>query len=349
MSKDFSNRNGQLIKPSPYAPSSDIEENAIKCFRDSIDTSRVKSHVAEGDKTPNHDGFIEILDIEHIPLGKMTVQLKGIPKGENKFQCKMETLAYSRKLSEPFLLICVDSVNEKVYWKQIYYSMVEAKDGQDSFTIHFAESDTIDSKGVYIEKWIDVCKEYQKIHLLLSNNWQEFENHDMHLTASKKSNSCADCKEVNNKIETKKLENASVALLEDDAEMIECLQELLPVDRLFIFENLDYAYQSLIEENNIADIDILIFDVMLPLPQKIKLPPDLRPYNAGLIFHKVLEAKIGKEISTLFFTGVSGAGIEIGEMGKKLNAYIRSCPSKRKFLPKPAKIQEIKEMLKELL
>lgn len=168
MSKNFSKRNGQPIKPSPYSPSSDIEENAIKCFRDSIDVSRIKLHTTEGDKTPNHDGFIEILDLEHFPVGKITVQLKGIPKGESKFQCEMTTLAYSHTLSEPFLLICVDSTNKKVYWKQIYYEMPEAKDSQDSFVIHFAEADTIDCEGTCIGKWINLCIEYQKIHLYLS-------------------------------------------------------------------------------------------------------------------------------------------------------------------------------------
>lgn len=172
MSKDFTKRNGQSIKPSPYSSSSDIEENAIICFRNSIDASRVKTHISEGDKAPNHDGFIEILDFEHVPVGKMTVQLKGIPKGESKFQCEMETLAYSHTLSEPFLLICVDSANKKVYWKQIYYDMPEAKDGQNSFVIHFAEADTIDREGAYIGKWINLCKEYQRIHLFLSKKSQ---------------------------------------------------------------------------------------------------------------------------------------------------------------------------------
>lgn len=172
MSKNFSKRNDQLIKPSPYSPSSDIEEEGIRCFYNSIDFSRIKPHVAEGDKTPNHDGFIEILDFGHIPVGKMTVQLKGIPKGESKFQCKMETLAYSHTLSEPFLLICVDYANKKVYWKQIYYDMPEAKDRQDSFVIHFAEADTIDSEGAYIGKWINLCKEYQRIHSFLAEKSQ---------------------------------------------------------------------------------------------------------------------------------------------------------------------------------
>ncbi len=168
MSRNFSKRNGQPIKPSPYSPSSDIEEEAIKCFRNSIDTSKIKSHISEGDKTPNHDGFIEILDSEHIPVGKFSVQLKGIPEGENKFQCKMEILAFSLTISEPFLLICVDSANKKVYWKQIHYDMPEAKDGQDSFVVHFAEADTIDCEGTYIGKWKSLCKEYQRIHLFLS-------------------------------------------------------------------------------------------------------------------------------------------------------------------------------------
>lgn len=167
MSRNFSNRNGQPIEPSPYSSSSDIEEKAIKCFRNSIDTSRIKTHITEGDKTPNHDGFIEILDFKHIPVGKITVQVKGISKAATKYKCKMELLAYSRILSEPFLLICVDYANNKVYWKQIYYDMPEAKDKQDSFVIHFAEADTIDSEGTYIGKWINLCKEYQRIHLFL--------------------------------------------------------------------------------------------------------------------------------------------------------------------------------------
>jgi len=148
--------------PAEYPKTGYPESESILCVQNLINRSRIKAHISENDKTPNHDGFFELLDENRKPIGKVTIQVKTLAAGEVKFSCPSELPAYSRTLSEPFLLLCADATNHRAFWKHIEWAMPEFKQAQKTFTIHFADADSIDAEGNYLERWISICDDYRK-------------------------------------------------------------------------------------------------------------------------------------------------------------------------------------------
>jgi len=161
------------MKAAPYSKTSDGETASIKCLRNFLDENKIKSHIKEGDKIPNQDGFLEILDENHIPKGKMTLQVRSIPSGATRYRCPTGLIAYSRSLSEPFLLICVDCKNKRIFWKHLHPKLVEFEKNintKKSFTINFSEEDILDEKHKYINHWSYICTQYNsKVHDALSS------------------------------------------------------------------------------------------------------------------------------------------------------------------------------------
>jgi hypothetical protein len=154
-----------MIQPKPYPPTDSAEQNAKVVFENLVDRSIVKADIRTRDKYPNIDGTIELVDERQAPIGKFDIQLRSIPKGQTSYPCETSLVAYSTSSTLPVLLICVDSANEYAYWKHINAAMPEfkGKETQKSFTIHFlAASDGIDQTGTYIQKWIEITRDYQE-------------------------------------------------------------------------------------------------------------------------------------------------------------------------------------------
>lgn len=153
------------MRPKPYPPTDSAEHDAKAVFENVIDRSIVKADIRTRDKYPNIDGTIELVDEYQVPIGKFDIQLRSIPKDQTSYLCETSLVAYSTSSTLPVLLICVDSANKYAYWKHINAAMPEfkSKETQKGFTIHFSTaSDGIDQTGTYIQKWIEITRDYQE-------------------------------------------------------------------------------------------------------------------------------------------------------------------------------------------
>jgi hypothetical protein len=109
------------VGPAPY-PESDTSEHEAIDILDYIFDSSVKSYIDSRDKAPNHDGFIELVNKDLEPIGRIVVQVKKLPNKNSddpKRQFETKHLAYCKSCIEPFMLLVVDVENEVAYWREI--------------------------------------------------------------------------------------------------------------------------------------------------------------------------------------------------------------------------------------
>lgn len=152
-----------MKEPAPYSHTDAAEQAAYATFLAAIDPRFVKADIRTRDKFPNFDGVVELVDQRGIPSGKLDVQLRSMPPGQESSRCEASLVAYSAVSTLPVLLICADPVNHRVFWRQITQLMPEVKEGKDSFTVRFSPlSDVIDGSGVYIQKWTEIALDYQR-------------------------------------------------------------------------------------------------------------------------------------------------------------------------------------------
>ena len=151
------------MQPSPY-PSNTYEElEAINVFESLVIRHSVIPHISKIDKVPNTDGHIEILDEQKRPVARLEVQVKKIPDGEASFSCPVELVAYSQRISLPFLLVCVDTGGRKAYFKHLHPGMPEFKSEQQTFTIHFdPKVNSVSPESQFVNKWLELSREYNK-------------------------------------------------------------------------------------------------------------------------------------------------------------------------------------------
>lgn len=167
MKSKYNNRIEQTrvnpIEPRAYSNTDTDEQSAIDTFITLINNNNIKVDIRSRDKYPNSDGTLEIVNNNQVPIGKLEVQIKKIPEGKNKFSCPLSAIGFSETTTLPFILICVDPVLKKAYWKKLSRNIEGFKPGQDTFTIHFDEmTDLIDSSELYIQKWTEITFEYQE-------------------------------------------------------------------------------------------------------------------------------------------------------------------------------------------
>ena len=155
-------RGKEMAKPAAYSESDPKDRRAINTLERILNFKQITPYLKAGDKTPNYDGYLELLHEDGTPLGEIRVQVKTIKENRKKYSCKSKYVAYSEVCMLPFLLICVDVENNRAYWKQLTPTMPEYKEGQKNFTIHFNDStDLIDEGEYYRQKWIQMIEEYQ--------------------------------------------------------------------------------------------------------------------------------------------------------------------------------------------
>lgn len=126
----------------------------------------VAANLEEGDKHPNEDGYVDILDDGGKTFGRILVQIKKIPdKATNppklpKFP--VPTIESSRAYDLPFIAIGVNVDSEIGYWRYInesYIESLELKPDQKTKTIHFPTDQTIErGEEGFVEQWIEVIK-----------------------------------------------------------------------------------------------------------------------------------------------------------------------------------------------
>ena len=129
------------------------------------------SYLSHNDKTPNYDGYIELLDELGQPFGKVEVQVKTLNK-----KYKTPSLSINHKYFNyvkdagqlPFIFILVDTNNEKAFWKYISKNLSETvlreeeilKTGKKSTSLKFHLEDEIGENSPY-KKWRDIIVKYR--------------------------------------------------------------------------------------------------------------------------------------------------------------------------------------------
>lgn len=135
----------------------------------------------EGDKTPNLDGYIVLIDDTAHPIGKLEVQIKTLPAGTMSYRCSSSLVAYSQESTTlPLILVCVDSSNSRAYWKRVSEFMAGYDRTQQTFTVHFDDAlDQIDRGGSCpcYHRWLELTEEYreriQRYRLIAPGNGQQ--------------------------------------------------------------------------------------------------------------------------------------------------------------------------------
>lgn len=151
-----------MVKKSNIAQHSEnsfIEKEAVRILSSFLEVKRtISTSFNENDKTPNHDGFFEILNdksAEKIPKKQFIVQIKGTEnlkqistgknKGKYKYSLNTNFLYYVKeKITEnPAIYFVVDVKNNKIFW--IYLSdkklMSLNFEGKDKIIYHFSKEE----------------------------------------------------------------------------------------------------------------------------------------------------------------------------------------------------------------
>lgn len=154
------------VSPAPY-PDSDTDEQATIEVLEQVFTDEIKSHIDSRDKVPNHDGYVELVDSDGAPTGRIVVQVKKLPDGMRdppRKQVNTKHLAYFRAVTDPFVLIAVDVGNSVGYWKHITSEWFEEEnlDSQKSKTVSFDEENKISRNSRCKENWEKIIKDTKK-------------------------------------------------------------------------------------------------------------------------------------------------------------------------------------------
>lgn len=153
--------------PTPYSYSSTAESDSITILDYILDSNRIKSQLAKNDKTPNIDGYLELVDEGAHPVGKLEVQVKtlGLKNFKKpKYQCKKGFLSYCWSSTLPVLLIAVDCSQEKAYWVHLDHNLLESLDIKgETVNIDIPNKNVVslDNNG-YISDWMKIAQSYKE-------------------------------------------------------------------------------------------------------------------------------------------------------------------------------------------
>jgi hypothetical protein len=150
--------------PAPYSNTDTVEIESINTLNVLLDPSRVKADLRQRDKFPNSDGYLELVDEQGRPCGKVEVQIKRIASTGLSSSCPGGLVGYATVTTLPVIFVGVDPINARAYWTHVHPLMPEFKAGQKSFTIHFAEAlDYIDRtpECPCYHRWLELARDYQ--------------------------------------------------------------------------------------------------------------------------------------------------------------------------------------------
>lgn len=155
-----------MTKPAPYPPTAPREIEAITIFESLIVSDQVIPDLRRLDKVPNIDGNIDIIDLEHRPIGRLEAQVKKLPDDygtEPKLQVPISLYGYaSRTTNNPVLLVGVDVHKKQAYWFHVPAD-TDKKFQQETITIKFSLMQVIDGKDRrYVNEWLGIVQDYQR-------------------------------------------------------------------------------------------------------------------------------------------------------------------------------------------
>jgi len=153
--------------PNKSKSDSDVaEKSSIRCLEEILNHDEIQTYLTVNDKTPNIDGYIELLD-KRLPIGKITVQVKTYPKkynGESKFDFPTSIFGYAQHcITEFVFLIAVNKRENVAYWKYINNELIiqyQEKTNQSKITIGFDKSEILSNENIdeTIEYWKSLFK-----------------------------------------------------------------------------------------------------------------------------------------------------------------------------------------------
>ena len=144
-------------------PNDILDEKSNICIRSLFVGTHAIAHKIEcHDKSPNTDGYIELVDEKKRPIGKITVQAKSYKaeyKGLNKASIPAYYVAYADRMrNEVCVFFSVESDKNKIYWKYISDEYIKVFKAQGDNAVHvyqFDNDEIICQENVndVIEKW----------------------------------------------------------------------------------------------------------------------------------------------------------------------------------------------------
>ncbi len=166
------------VKPAKYSCQSQSDAKSVHILKGKLIDRGFICDIKENDKIPNYDGYIECIDIDGYPKGKIEVQVKTISREYTtpSKSLKLKTLAYVRDCQLPFVLIAVDQIKKIGFWKEITREFakelidlaIEKNPKQESISIKLDINQEISKTDLWV-KWVDVINNQK--HIL--ERWNE--------------------------------------------------------------------------------------------------------------------------------------------------------------------------------
>ena len=161
------------ITAAGYTQNASSDMTSITTLKSILDLKKVIAHLSENDKTPNYDGYLEILDHQGIPIGKIETQVKTHREkySNPSFSVKLNLLAYARDVVQlPFILIAVDQKNKMAFWKEItpenarifIDKALGRKSKSNSYPIQFEKGNEISQNTPY-DSWKEIVENHKKL------------------------------------------------------------------------------------------------------------------------------------------------------------------------------------------
>ncbi|MBZ9570938.1 hypothetical protein KQY27_05205 [Methanobrevibacter sp. TMH8] len=117
-----------MTRKNPYPSTDSAEKNAVDLFNEFLSNDLFKKQIKTEDKTPNHDGFFEIVDENRHTIATIFVQIKKHPNNENnKVIVPLSLYDYSSSNTNPILFISSDINQKIVYWVYIHDNLKNTK------------------------------------------------------------------------------------------------------------------------------------------------------------------------------------------------------------------------------
>ncbi|MDH6312663.1 hypothetical protein M2137_001438 [Parabacteroides sp. PFB2-10] len=131
-----------------------------------------KTKIETEDTNANIDGYIELLDEDGYPKGKVTIQVKTVNKvdeNKNRFPCPTSLFAHAEVTTDIVLLIAVDHSQNVALWKYISRSLLEenrSKEEQETITLHFGNEEKLSSStlSTTLQTWRSISQREVKIN-----------------------------------------------------------------------------------------------------------------------------------------------------------------------------------------
>jgi hypothetical protein len=147
-------------KPAPYSNTDFQENESVYLFVSKIDRKHIKTDIKTREKTPNVDGYIEIVDEDNIPICKFEIQVRTIKTKHKSYYCPLENVNYTNVTTLPILLILVDIVEKCVFWKHLISTNARQSPVEKSYIFDLSEEDKIDENNNYLTKWRIIAENY---------------------------------------------------------------------------------------------------------------------------------------------------------------------------------------------